>query len=238
MNPDEKAKELVERAELTASDSDNNIITRKLRRRRGTMVEGQIFRVPLEELANVKSKEGKILTKPFLNVCKSVLPVLDMLGGAFSFVKSDVGGNILRLESRYESNPCEYKLLYRVVEKEIEDKTHKSSSSCTNALLWLTRGMDYSVKMFSNLEEHKNWSMQEACNDSYNKTLKSWHGWLAIKTFHVAMKLLPDREKFMQVLCCGGEFGPEMKKFCTDFSSVLEENHKFLASIGMDNLKA
>ncbi|MED6206836.1 hypothetical protein PIB30_030396 [Stylosanthes scabra] len=203
------------------------------------MVAGEAFRLPLEELGHVKSKDGKILTKPFLNVCKSVLPVLDMLGRAFSFVKSDVGGNISRLECRYETNPCEYKLLYRIVEKEIEDKTHKSSSSCTNALLWLTRGMDYSVQMFSNLEEHKNWSMQEACNDSYSKTLRNWHGWIAIQTFHVAMRLLPDRKKFMQALCCGGEFGPDdMKKFCTDFSSVLEENHKFLASIRMDDLKA
>ena len=39
-------------------------------------MEEPVFRLPLEELAHVRSEKGKLLTKPFLDVCKSVLPVL------------------------------------------------------------------------------------------------------------------------------------------------------------------
>lgn len=44
-----------------------------------TRMEESVFSSPLEGLARVRSEEGKILTKPFLDICKSLLPVLGML---------------------------------------------------------------------------------------------------------------------------------------------------------------
>lgn len=44
-----------------------------------------------------------------------------------------------RLEAKYSSDPSKYRLLYSLVQAEVESKTAKASSSCTNGLLWLTR---------------------------------------------------------------------------------------------------
>lgn len=44
-----------------------------------------------------------------------------------------------RLENKYLSNPTKYTNLYSMVQEEVEAKTAKGSSSCTNGLLWLTR---------------------------------------------------------------------------------------------------
>lgn len=201
-------------------------------------MEGTVFTPSLEGIKSVKSNEGEILTKPFLDVCKLVLPVIDKLGAAMSLVKSDVGGNITRLESKYNSRPSEFNLLYSMVRAEIEAKTTKASSSCTNGLLWLTRAMDFLVELFRNLLEHPDWSMSQVCTDSYSKTLKKWHGWLASSSFTVAMKLAPDRKKFMEVIGGTGDINADMEKFCATFSPLLQENHKFLASVGLDDLKA
>ncbi|XP_058094635.1 glycolipid transfer protein 1-like isoform X1 [Magnolia sinica] len=201
-------------------------------------MEGTVFTPCLEGMTSVKSNEGEMLTKPFLDVCKLVLPVIDKFGAAMALVKSDVGGNISRLESKYSSSPSEFNLLYSMVKAEIEAKTAKASSSCTNGLLWLTRAMDFLVELFRNLLEHPDWTMSQVCTDSYGKTLKKWHGWLASSSFTVAMKLAPDRKKFMEVIGGTGDLKADMEKFCTTFSPLLEENHKFLASVGMDNLKA
>ncbi|XP_004493797.1 glycolipid transfer protein 1-like [Cicer arietinum] len=200
-------------------------------------MEGSIFSPALEALEHVRSEDGKILTKPFLDVCKFVLPVLDKFGGAFSFVKTDIGGNITRLEGIYESDPSEYNFLHTIVLKEVEAKTEKSPPSCTNALLWLSRSMDFTVQLFSNLHEHEDWSMKHACSDSYNKTLKKWHSWLASSSFNVALNLVPDRKKFMEAIGTGDQISSDMEKFVTNFSSVLAENHKLLASVGMDSMK-
>lgn len=41
-------------------------------------MEGTVFTPSLEGMKSVKSVEGEILTKPFLDVCKLILPVLGM----------------------------------------------------------------------------------------------------------------------------------------------------------------
>ncbi|KAG8370445.1 hypothetical protein BUALT_Bualt14G0117700 [Buddleja alternifolia] len=198
-----------------------------------------VFSPCLEGMKKVKSEQGDMLTKPFLEVCKLVLPLLDKFGAAMTIVKSDINGNISRLESKYDSNPSRFNYLYSLVQAEVETKTAKSSSSCTNGLLWLTRAMDFLVELFRNLSEHRDWSMSQVCNDSYSKTLKKWHGWIASSSFTVATKLAPDRKKFMEVLGSqGDEIYSDMQKFCTNFSPILEQIHKFLASCGLDNMKS
>ena len=44
-----------------------------------------------------------------------------------------------RLETKYSSDPSKYEHLYSMVQEEVQNKTAKGSSSCTNGLLWLTR---------------------------------------------------------------------------------------------------
>ncbi|MCO5579129.1 hypothetical protein L7F22_032981 [Adiantum nelumboides] len=87
----------------------------------------------------VKSASGDMLTKPFLDVCREILPVLDKFGAAMALVKSDVGGNITRLDTRYKEDTSAYYLLHDIVRKEISEKKAKNSNSCVNGLLWLTR---------------------------------------------------------------------------------------------------
>ncbi|XP_072955505.1 glycolipid transfer protein 1-like [Typha angustifolia] len=201
-------------------------------------MEGTVFTPSLEGMKHVKSENGVMLTKPFLDVCKLILPVLDKFGAAMALVKTDIGGNITRLETKYNSDPSKFEQLYSMVEVEVENKTAKGSSSCTNGLLWLTRAMDFLVELFHNLLMHPDWSMSQACTDSYSKTLKKYHGWLASTSFTVAMKLAPDRKKFMEVIGGSGDIDADIEKFCTSFPPLLAENHKFLASVGLDELKA
>ncbi|KAK1362572.1 Glycolipid transfer protein 1 [Heracleum sosnowskyi] len=199
---------------------------------------GTVFSASLEKMKHVKSNEGDMLTQPFLDVCKLVLPILDKFGPAMAIVKSDVGGNISRLEHKYESNPTKFNYLFGFVQPEIETDTAKSWSSCTNAILWLTRAMDFLVVLFSNLSQHQDWGMQQCCNDSYSKTLKKWHGWLASSSFTVAIKLVPDRKRFLEVLGGAENIQADMENFCTEFSPILRGIHKFLASCRLDGMKA
>ncbi|MCL7037896.1 hypothetical protein MKW94_028136 [Papaver nudicaule] len=57
-------------------------------------MEGTVFTPCLEGMKNVKSEEGQMLTKPFLDTCKLILPVIEKFGAAMTLVKSDIGGNI------------------------------------------------------------------------------------------------------------------------------------------------
>jgi len=197
-----------------------------------------VFTPCLEGMKHVRSESGVLLTKPFLDVCKQILPVLDKFGAAMAIVKSDIGGNITRLDNKYSSDPSKYVHLHSMVQEEVQNKTAKGSSSCTNGLLWLTRAMDFLVELFRNLLDHQEWTMSQACTDSYTKTLKKWHGWLASSSFTLAMKLAPNRDKFMEVISGTGDINADIEKFCTTFHPFLKENHDFLASVGLDDMKA
>uniref|UniRef100_A0A7N0TKI9 Glycolipid transfer protein domain-containing protein n=1 Tax=Kalanchoe fedtschenkoi TaxID=63787 RepID=A0A7N0TKI9_KALFE len=194
-------------------------------------MEGTVFTPCLEGIKHVKSHQGEMLTNQFLDVCKLILPVIDKFGAAMALVKSDIGGNISRLENKYSTNPSKYNILYSMVQEEVHENTAKGSSSCTNGLLWLTRAMDFLVELFRNLLDHPDWAMSQACSDSYAKTLKKWHGWLASSTFSMAMKLAPDRKKFMDVMGGTGDINADIQAFCANFAPLLVENHTFLISI-------
>lgn len=43
------------------------------------------------------------------------------------------------------------------------------------------------MELFRNLLEHGDWAMSQACSDSYSKTLKKFHGWLASSSFSVTV---------------------------------------------------
>lgn len=194
------------------------------------------FASATEAITLVKSSSGEMLTKPFLDVCRIVLPVIDKFGAAMALVKTDIGGNITRLDTRYLTDPSFYRLLYNIIRKEIEEKTARNSSSCANGLLWLTRAMDFLVALFQNLIDNPDWTMNRAATEAYNLTLKKWHGWIASSAFTVALKLIPDRTKFMSTVG-EGDLEVDIKAFVTSFSPLLRENHIFLESVGLDDVK-
>uniref|UniRef100_A0A453P402 Glycolipid transfer protein domain-containing protein n=1 Tax=Aegilops tauschii subsp. strangulata TaxID=200361 RepID=A0A453P402_AEGTS len=71
--------------------------------------------------------------------------------------------------------------------------------------------MDFLVELFRNLLDHPDW---------------------------VAMKLAPNKDKFMEVISGTGDIKADIEKFCTTFYPFLKENHDFLASVGLDDMKA
>eukprot|EP00245_Coleochaete_scutata_P001786 TRINITY_DN12244_c0_g1_i1.p1 TRINITY_DN12244_c0_g1~~TRINITY_DN12244_c0_g1_i1.p1 ORF type:complete len:214 (+),score=55.54 TRINITY_DN12244_c0_g1_i1:39-644(+) len=196
-----------------------------------------VFTPALEAIPAVKDASGEMLTKPFLDLCSFVLPVIDKFGSALALVKSDIGGNIKRLNENYEKDPVAFELLYSVVKKEVAAGTAKGSGSCSNGLLWLTRAMDFLVALFRLLRENQDWTMSQVAGEAYALTLKKYHGWIAQSAFTMALKLIPNRETFMAKLG-GGDIDGDIDKFVAAFSPLLLENHELLKSEGLDNLKA
>ena len=63
----------------------------------------------------------------------------DKLGVAFMLVRSDVNGNISRLEASAALDAGRHVCVFSIVEEEVAAGTTKVSDSATNGLLWLKR---------------------------------------------------------------------------------------------------
>lgn len=183
--------------------------------------------------------DGKqvLLTEPFLEGCREVLPVVDVFGTSMSLVKSDISGNIDRLDGAYKKDPKKYEEVYNMVRDEKAAGTAEGKYSNTQAFLWLNRAMDFLLDLLKKLEEDQECSVKDAADFSYQKHLGPYHGWIAKSAFSVAMQFCPTREQFFTKLG-EGYIADDLMRVLHSFEPVLKENHEFLDSMGYDKLVA
>lgn len=77
-------------------------------------------------------------------------------------------------------------------------------------------------------------TLKEAANESYEKCLKPYHGFIASSAFTVVLQFPPTREVFVESL--GGEAAYEgMEKFAAGFNPTLEKIHQFLVDNNLND---
>ncbi|PSC73205.1 pleckstrin homology domain-containing family A member 8-like [Micractinium conductrix] len=187
----------------------------------------------------VKSSDGKLRTKELLDVCRSVLPIVEKMGTGFGLVKHDVGGNIDRVAARAAAKPAEYEAdVFAMVRDDVAAGTHTISTSVTKGLLWLKRAMEFVVALLEKLYTDRQLTLSQAASETYYATLQHYHGWIVTGTFTLALKIVPSREDFFAKV--GAAPNDEaamaaMHAFCTEFGAVLAEVQAFLAANDLDD---
>ncbi|CAI9115665.1 OLC1v1016634C1 [Oldenlandia corymbosa var. corymbosa] len=187
------------------------------------------------------SHNAHISTKPFLAVCNLLLQVLDKIGPTMAVFRQDIHQNIQRIEKLYESEPSVYSNLVEILKKEKVEGKARTGHSCSKAFVWLTRSLHFTVTLLQLLVEDLNRNLEQAVEESYNLTLKPWHGWISSAAYKVALKLVPDTECFISLLMTKNETQDLLKEeMCTFISlcaPVLEEIHSVLKAYELDRLR-
>ncbi|CAI5498248.1 unnamed protein product [Closterium sp. Naga37s-1] len=93
----------------------------------------------LEKFAKLKDDEGEYITINFLDICRLILPIVDKFGTAMSIIKTDISGNITRLQKAYDGDKESYIRLYELVRKEVATGKPLDPNGNTSGLFWLTR---------------------------------------------------------------------------------------------------
>ncbi|KAL4855989.1 Importin beta-like SAD2 [Chlorella vulgaris] len=190
-------------------------------------------------LGEVRSADGTIQTAKLLEVCRSILPIVDKLGTGFALVKHDVGGNIDRLATCAATKPEAYGHdAFQMVRDDVAAGTHTASSSVTKGLLWLKRAMEFIVALLDKLYTDRNITLSAAASETYYATLQQYHGWIVTGTFTVALKLVPSREAFFDKVGATAADDASMQHmhaFCTAFGGLLADIQRFLAENDLDD---
>ncbi|KAM7252956.1 hypothetical protein ACFE04_025574 [Oxalis oulophora] len=183
-----------------------------------------------------------IPTRPFLNVCNSILQILDKIGPTMSVLRQDIHQNIQRLEIDNEPNNTNHSTLSEILEEESNKGNARKGASCSKAILWLIRSLDFTVALLERLVIDKEQKMDEALEDSYNITLKQWHGWISYAAFKVALKLVPDNKTFISILMGKDanyeKLQEDMQSFILLSVPILEDCHSMLRLYKLDRLKS
>ncbi|KAF9599697.1 hypothetical protein IFM89_001643 [Coptis chinensis] len=221
-----------------------------MKRRRAVMEDNKSeISVATEELSKiVKIQSGDsvdascIMAKPFLNGCNLLIHILDKIGPTMAVLRQDVHHNIQRLEKLIESDPSIYSNLVEMLKKEAREGNSRHVTSCTRALVWLTRSMDFTAALLDKLVKDPSLSMGKAVEESYEITLKPWHGWISTAAYKVALKLVPESKSFIGLLMgIDGDYDTlkeELNSLTSVLVPILDEIHSILRTFRSDRLKS
>ncbi|XP_010539708.1 PREDICTED: glycolipid transfer protein 3-like [Tarenaya hassleriana] len=221
-----------------------------MKRKRCEMEKKTEIRSAIEELSVlIITKSGdnmeaiNIPLKPLLSFCNSVIQFLDKIGPTMAVLRQDIDQNI-KIEKLCESDPRVYSNLVEILKKEKEDGVSKKADSCSRSILWLTRTMDFTAALLQRLANDTSHNMEQAIEECYVATLKPWHGWISSAAFRVALKLVPDRNTFINALSAKDE-GFEFETLQADMATltsflvpVLQDIHSVLELYDLDRLKS
>ncbi|KAI3460500.1 hypothetical protein Pfo_017163 [Paulownia fortunei] len=227
------------------------------RRREAKMVSSEI-RSAIEELSsllavNLKTcgaasagdhhlKTAQVPIKPFLSLCNLLIQVLDKIGPTMAVLRQDIHQNIQRLEKFHDSDPSLYWDLVEILKKEVNEGKASKGHTCSKAFVWLTRSLDFTLALLQLLVKDFQRNMEQVVEESYNITLKPWHGWISSAAYKVALKLVPDSQTLVNILKAKDEdcdmLKEEIQNLISLLMPVLENNNDILRTYGLDKLKA
>ncbi|XP_062572325.1 glycolipid transfer protein-like [Saccostrea cucullata] len=155
----------------------------------------------------VPGDDGKISTLPLLEAARGVVEMVSAFGKAFSPVKSDINGNIEKLQKKYEMDKEKFITINAMLDDEMENK---STDLAKVGGLWLVRGLNF-LRTFMQLliKEYKGGSKEESMKQiitaAYEATLKKYHGFIVKKVFSGVSSFAPYRKDFLLKMALGKE---------------------------------
>ncbi|KAF3904936.1 hypothetical protein ABW20_dc0109553 [Dactylellina cionopaga] len=173
-------------------------------------------------------------TAKFLGASKSLVTLFDLLGAtAFGAVKSDMTGNITKIEARVAEAPEKSTNLQQLVTEEWAEKQKKATA--TEGLLWLLRGLDFTAKAIRHNVSNPTEELATSFQHSYDGTLKKHHNFVVKGIFSVALKATPYRKDFYIKLGAEDEAGRtkvdnQLQGWLKGLEAVVETTQKFYES--------
>ncbi|KAK6115654.1 hypothetical protein DH2020_007923 [Rehmannia glutinosa] len=180
--------------------------------------------------------------KPFLSLCNVLIQILDKIGPTMAVLRQDIHQNIQRLENFYDSDPTLYWDVVEILKKEVNEGKATKGPTCSKSFVWLTRSLDFTLVLLQLLMKDFQRNMEQVVEESYNITLKPWHGWISSAAYKVALRLVPDTQTLVNILKDKDEDCDMLKEEIHNLISllmpVLEHNKDILRNYGLDKLKA
>ncbi|XP_072973083.1 glycolipid transfer protein 3-like isoform X1 [Typha angustifolia] len=217
-----------------------------MKRRREEMEKGRSeIRSAMEELSELflVKPEEKASTLALLTVSKQLLHVLDKIGPILLVLRQDIQQNVERVEELHARDPSVYSSLTAILTKEKCEGTTKKSDSCSRAVVWLIRSINFTVAFLERLVKDPELNLAEAVEEAYKSTLKPWHGWIASAAYkQVALKLIPEKDIFISLLMGKGQdfedLAGDIKNLLTMLQPLVDETNAILRKNTVDKLKS
>ncbi|VDM71321.1 unnamed protein product, partial [Strongylus vulgaris] len=114
------------------------------------------------------------------------------LGTAFSPVKADISGNVVKVRTRFEKDKTGQRYLQDLIDADLQEHGGRLGIA-TEGLLWLKRGLEFMLEMLTLMvqeykscpDKSKTENLVGVINTAYERSLKRHHGFMSKQLFKV-----------------------------------------------------
>ena len=125
---------------------------------------------------------------------KFFLLQLDFLGPKnFAPIHSEVNGHIIRIKTKFESNPMEFATLNDMVNIEIKSGVAEQNISASSSLLWLVRYLMFIhefLRRFAESDINEDTLIKDCLGNAYENCLRKFHTPVIHNVFSVSIYIV------------------------------------------------
>ncbi|KAK5978246.1 Glycolipid transfer protein [Trichostrongylus colubriformis] len=155
-------------------------------------------------------EDGKIPTEQFLSACQGIADFVGFLGTAFSPVKADINGNVVKVRTRFEKDRIGQRYLQDLIDMDLREHGGNFGIA-TEGLLWLKRGLEFMLELLtlmvqeyrSSPDKSKTENLVAVINKAYEKSLKRHHGFMSKQLFKLVIHAAPYRRTILKAVALG-----------------------------------
>ncbi|WQF87634.1 Putative glycolipid transfer protein [Colletotrichum destructivum] len=144
------------------------------------------------------SPDGQIGSSQFLDAVDSLLQVFDIVeNDPLEGGRNSCEENVSKIRNAMQSLPGQAAYVQTLIQAERASGQHEA----TEALLWLTRGLEFYVASVRRIANNTSEKLSASIVDAYKDTLKKHHGFVAKTAIKVAVsKTCPTRDALLRKL--------------------------------------
>ncbi|CDZ97302.1 probable het-c2 protein [Phaffia rhodozyma] len=193
------------------------------------MSSPQFFETIPVKFQDVSTTPG-IDTASFCQASEGLVKIFDVLGNAaFTPVKSDITGNIKKVQDRLAASPGSSATLQSLVQN--EGKPGDKNRTATQGLLWLIRGLKFNATALRHSLSNPSDELTVSFTKSYESTLKQYHSMFVRPVFALAMKACPYRKDFYAKLGSPQDVvEKELDQWLSALEKIIKEVEDFYAA--------
>eukprot|EP00924_Labyrinthula_sp_SR-Ha-C_P003122 snap_masked-scaffold_50-processed-gene-1.68-mRNA-1 protein AED:1.00 eAED:1.00 QI:0/-1/0/0/-1/1/1/0/217 len=186
----------------------------------------------------ITKNENQTNTESFINCFETygpqIYPLLFGEGMICTQLGGDMDNNIQKIKRHFLEHKTEYITIEEMVKTEVQvngkDKLYNEKDVAVKGVLWLNRTLDFICTMLEKLVNRGEKTTLDIVQETYEVTLKPFHGWIAGGVFSSALGWVSDIETLLKQFGFASEeeFKTAAKELTKKLRPIVKENYDIL----------
>jgi len=199
-----------------------------------TEMQAKPYFETVKSFADVQVTDTGVNTLDFLEASEGIAKILGLLNaGIFSYMQSDIQGNMKGVRSMHDSNPDQCRTIEGLIRWQNESKHSKHQHDGIGSLRGLSRGLLVMCRAMQSSRANTSEEPRASFQYAYEQVLRPHLGFAARIVVNIALTTAPNRSDFYTRLAQGGS-QEKLNAKLGDWINGLDSNLEYVGKLYED----